>query len=167
MMLCLRASSSRRSVSGCSHWMVCALLLLRSLTMIRMLISRCPYIERCSHKTGRRQSARLVHSVLYVPQISNLDSGDCFYLVPLPTSGYSLVVLQFIMGISHPVKANGLHDILFAYSQDVRVQVVSKALVFVLPARSELQQKGKQMEDSSSVPVAVRDFKQYMYRHRI
>jgi hypothetical protein len=115
-----------------------------------------------------KKTARLVPSVLYVPRISNLESGDCFYLVPLPTSGYLLVVLQFIMGMSHPVKANGLHDILFAYSEDVRVQVVSKALVFVLPARGELlQQKGEQMEDSSSVPVAVRDFKQYMYRHRI
>ena len=114
-----------------------------------------------------KKTVHLVHSVLYVPQISKLDSGDCFYLVSLPTSGYLLVVLQFIMGMSHPVKANGLHDILFAYSEDVRVQVVSKALVFVLPARGELQQKGEQMEDSSSVPVAVRDFKQYMHRHRI
>ena len=110
-----------------------------SLTTLRMLISRSPYIERCSHKT-----VRLVHSVLYVPRISNLDSGDCF-------------------------KANGLYDILFAYLEDVRVQVVSKALVFVLPACGELQQKGeqslhtqkgKQMEGSSCVPVGVRDFKQ-------
>jgi hypothetical protein len=115
-----------------------------------------------------KKTVRLLPSVLYVPRISNLESGDCFYLVPLPTSGYLLVVLQFTMGMSHPVvKVNGLHDILFAYSEDVRMQVVSKALVFVLPARGELQQKGKRMEDSSSVPVAVRDFKQYMYRHRI
>ena len=121
-----------------------------------------------------KKTVRLVHSVLYVPQISNLDSGDCFYLVPLPTSGYLLVVLQITVGMSHPVKANGLHDILFAYSEDVRVQVVSKALVFVLPAHGELQgeqplhtQKGKQMEGSNCLPVAVRDFKQYMYRHRI
>ena len=98
-----------------------------------------------------KKTARLVPSVLYVPRISNLESGDCFYLVPLPTSGYLLVVLQFIMGMSHPVKANGLHNILFVYSVDVRVQVVSKALVFVLPARGELlQQKGEQMEDSST-----------------
>jgi hypothetical protein len=114
-----------------------------------------------------KKTARLVHSVFYVPQISSLDSGECFYLVPLSTSGYLLMVLQFTMGMSHPVKANGLHDILFAYSGDVRVQVVSKALVFVLPARGELQQKGKRVEDSSCVPVAVRDFKQYMYRHEI
>jgi len=120
-----------------------------------------------------KKTARLVPSILYVPRISNLESGDCFYLVPLPTSGYLLVMLQITVGMSHPVKANGLHDILFAYSEDVRMQVVSKALVFVLPAHGELQgeqplhaQKGKQM-DGNCLPVAVRDFKQYVYRHKI
>jgi hypothetical protein len=109
-----------------------------------------------------------------VPQISNLDSGDCFYLVPLPTSGYLLVVLQITVGTSHPVKANGLHDILLAYIEDVRVQVVSKALVFVLPAHGEFHGrqplhtlKGKKIDGSSYVPVAVGDFKQYVYRHVI
>jgi len=118
-----------------------------------------------------KKSAGLKPSVLYVPRISNLESGDCFYLVPLPTCGYSLVVLQITVGMSHPVKANGLHDILLAYSKDVREQVVSKALVFVLPAHGHLfglqplhTQKGQQM-DGNCVPVAVRDFKQYQYNN--
>ncbi|KAJ1407447.1 hypothetical protein B484DRAFT_423651 [Ochromonadaceae sp. CCMP2298] len=100
-------------------------------------------------------------------------SGDSFYLVLLPTGGYLLVVLQITVGKSHPVKVNGLHDILLAYLQDVREHVVSKALVFVLPANGELDreqalhtQKEEQM-DSSRVPVAVRDFQQYVYRHTI
>jgi len=121
-----------------------------------------------------KKSVRLVPSVLYVPRISNLEAGDCFYLVPLPTSGYLLVVLQITVGTSHPVKTNGLHDILLAYIEDVRVQVVSKALVFVLPAHGEFHGrqplhtlKGKKIDGSSYVPVAVRDFKQYVYRHVI
>jgi hypothetical protein len=118
-----------------------------------------------------KKTARLVPSVLYVPRISNLESGDCFYLVPLPTGGYLLVVLQITVGMSHPVKANGLHDILLAYSEGVRKHVVNKALVFVIPAHGELQgeqplhtQKGNQI---NCLPVAVRDFKQYVYRHQI
>jgi len=120
-----------------------------------------------------KKTARLVPGVLYVPRISNLESGDSFYLVLLPTGGYLLVVLQITVGKSHPVKVNGLHDILLAYLQDVREHVVSKALVFVLPAHGELDreqalhtQKEEQM-DSARVPLAVRDFKQYVYRHTI
>jgi hypothetical protein len=120
-----------------------------------------------------KKTARLVPGVLYVPRISNLESGDSFYIVLLPAGGYLLVVLQITVGKSHPVKVNGLHDILLAYLEDVRVQVVSKALVFVLPAHGELDreqalhtQKEEKM-DSAHVPVAVRDFKQYVYRHKI
>ena len=120
-----------------------------------------------------KKTAQLVPSVLYVPRISNLKSGNCFFLVLLPTSGYMLVVLQITVGKSHPVKVNGLHDILLAYPQNVRAHVVSKALVFVLPAHGELDreqalttQKEEQM-DSARVPVVVRDFKQFVYRHTI
>jgi hypothetical protein len=120
-----------------------------------------------------KKTALLVPNVLYVPQISNLESGDSFFLVLLPTGGYVLVVLQITVGKSHPVKVNGLHDILLAYLQDVRAHVVSKALVFVLPAHGELDreqalttQKEEQM-DSARVPIVVRGFKQYVYRHTI
>jgi hypothetical protein len=120
-----------------------------------------------------KKTARLVPGVLYVPRISNLESGDSFYLVLLPTGGYLLVVLQITVGKSHPVKVNGLHDILLAYMQDVKKNVVSRALVFVLPAHGELDkeqalhtQKDEPM-NSTRVPVVVRDFKQYVYRHTI
>lgn len=120
-----------------------------------------------------KKRAHLVPGVLYVPRISNLESGDSFYLVLLPTGKFLLVVLQITVGKSHPVKVNGLHDILLAYLQDVREHVVSKALVFVLPAHGGLDreqalhtQKEEQMV-SARVPLAVRDFKQYVYRHTI
>lgn len=120
-----------------------------------------------------KKAARLVPDVFYVPRISNLESGDSFFLVLLPTGGYLLVVLQITVGKSHPIKVNGLHDILLAYLEEVRVQVVSKALVFVLPAHGQLDReqalqtkKGENMV-STRVPVAVRDFKQYVYRHMI
>eukprot|EP01031_Cornospumella_fuschlensis_P032164 gene32164-38904_t len=113
-----------------------------------------------------KKTARLVPGVLYVPRISNLDSGDSLYLAPLPFGGYLLVALRITVGKAHPVKVNGLHDILLAYTNDVRAQVVSKALVFVLPAYDELDgeqalhtQKEENM-DSARVPVAVRDFEQ-------
>jgi hypothetical protein len=120
-----------------------------------------------------KKAAGLAPNVLYVPRIANLESGDAFYLVLLPTGGYLLVVLQITVGKSHPIKANGLNDILLAYQADVKAAVVSKALVFVLPAHGELDkeqalhtQKEEQM-DSGRVPMAVRDFKQYVYRHTI
>ena len=81
-----------------------------------------------------KKTARLVPDVLYVPRISNLESGDSFYLVGLPAGGYQLVVLQMTVGASQPVKSNGLHAIRLAYVDEVRLQVVRQALVVVLPA---------------------------------
>jgi hypothetical protein len=119
-----------------------------------------------------KKTAQLVPNVLYVPRISNLESGDSFFLVAVP-AGYMLVVLQITVGRSHPVKVNGLHDILLAYVDVVRQRVPQKALVFVLPEHGELDreqalhtQKGEQM-DSARVPIAVRGFKQYVVRHMI
>eukprot|EP01033_Poteriospumella_lacustris_P003572 gene3572-2591_t len=120
-----------------------------------------------------KKTARLVPDVLYVPRISNLESGDSFYLVGLPEGGYQLVVLQMTVGTSHPVKSNGLLTILFAYEEDVRLQVACKALVFVLPEHGRLDEEQAlhtQKEEPiniAHVPVAVRDFQQYVYRHKI
>eukprot|EP01031_Cornospumella_fuschlensis_P030373 gene30373-36700_t len=120
-----------------------------------------------------KKTSRLAPGVLYVPRISNLESGDSFYLALLPAGGYLLVVLQITVGKSHPVKVNGLHDILLAYVNNVRAQVVSKALVFVLPAwgvldgEQALHTQKEETMDSARVPVAVRDFEQFVYRHTI
>jgi hypothetical protein len=123
-----------------------------------------------------KKTARLVPGVLYVPRIiSTLESGSAFYLARLPTGGYQLVVLQMTVGTSHPVKSNGLHTILLAYVEEVRLQVARKALVFVLPAHGELdkeqalptQKKEPMNSEGAHVPVAVRGYQQYVYRHKI
>jgi hypothetical protein len=123
-----------------------------------------------------KKTARLVPGVLYVPRIvSTLESGSAFYLVGLPTGGYQLVVLQMTVETSHPVKSTGLHTILLAYVEEVRLHVARKALVFVLPKHDVLdkeqalptQKKEPMNSEGAHVPVAVRDFQQYVYRHTI
>eukprot|EP01033_Poteriospumella_lacustris_P003711 gene3711-2639_t len=122
-----------------------------------------------------KKTARLVPGVLYVPRIiSTLESGSSFYLVRLRTGGYQLVVLQMTVETSHPVKSTGLHAIRLAYVDDVRLQVARQALVFVLPANGAREReqalptrKKEPTVDSAHVPVAVRGFQQYVYRHMI
>lgn len=128
-----------------------------------------------------KKSADLVPGTFYVPRISNLESGDSFYLAELPYAanskdsccGFMLVVLQVTVGKAHPVKVNGLHDIFLAFPANVRERVTRKALVFVLPAHGELDreqqlqsQKEEQM-DAARVPIAVRGFEQFVFRWKI
>lgn len=108
--------------------------------------------------------------VLYQPKISNLESGDAFCVVP-STNDYWLVVLQITAGERHPVKVNGLNDIISAYPEDIRIKVVRKLLVFITPLDGKLNtvqtlhtQDGKVAQ---RVPPLVQGFEQFIYRHEV
>lgn len=53
-----------------------------------------------------KKNGSLQPGYLYVPRISNLESGDSFYVVEISTLVYALVVLQITVGQEHPVKVN-------------------------------------------------------------
>lgn len=79
----------------------------------------------------------LRHGVLYQPRIANPESGDCFCVVGRE-GDYVLVVLQMTVGRTHPIKVNGLRDIVLAYPMRIRNALVRKLLVFVTPVHSAL-----------------------------
>ena len=118
-----------------------------------------------------KSTGQLPLNVLILPRISNLESGDSFYVVQIDPDNYLLVVFQITVGKAHPVKANGLHDILLAFSENVRNKITHKALVFVIPKHGTLdkEQKLHTQKDGEIVvlPLIVRGFQQYLYRHEI
>ena len=74
------------------------------------------------------------------------------------------------VGQMHPVKTQGLKDIIAAFPQSIQNQLVRKLLVFVTPVEGKLNsvqsyllQDGK-VDNQTSVG---QQFEQYLYKHRI
>ncbi len=118
-----------------------------------------------------KKTAQLRVNVLILPRISNLESGDAFYVVQCGPDSFLLVIFQITVGKSHPVKVNGLHDILLAFPERVRNKIIHKFLVFVIPKHGTLDKDQKlhtqKDEEVIVVPLIVRGFQQYVYRHEI
>ena len=118
-----------------------------------------------------KKSSQLPVNVLIVPRISNLESGDAFYEERRGRNDNVLVIFQITVGKSHPVKVNGLRDILLAYPKVVRNKITSKALVFVTPKYGCIDKKQNLCTQkntvSSNMPRVVRGFQQFVYRYEI
>ena len=118
-----------------------------------------------------KTTAELPVNKLILPRISNLESGDAFYVVSESDNSFSLVIFQVTVGKSHPVKVNGLCDILNAFPASVVSNINRKVLVFVVPLHDSLDGKQKLItkkgEDARVVPYLARDFEQYVYRRQI
>jgi hypothetical protein len=118
-----------------------------------------------------KKTARLDANVLILPRISNLESGDAFFVQQSGSESFMMVIFQVTVGKTHPVKANGLKDILMAYPENVRNKITRKILVFVIPTHGTLdkEQKLRTQKDEEAVllPIIVKNFQQYVYRHNI
>ncbi len=108
--------------------------------------------------------------VLHQPLISNLESGDAFCVIEVGLA-LILIVLQPTIAEHHPVKANGLTDIVQAFSPDIRARIARKLIVFVTPVGGKLatsqpihNQDGKVMAPTN-IPLEARNFEQMVYRH--
>ena len=115
----------------------------------------------------------LEEGFLYQPRISNLESGDAFCLVRHDDGLLTLVILQVTVGEKHPVKANGLKEIVRAFPEPTRSLIARKVIIFVTPLDGKLNtvqalhsQKRKVLS-ASNIPREVRDFEQWVYRHAI
>jgi hypothetical protein len=119
-----------------------------------------------------KRTKSLEANLFYVPRVTNLTSADAFYLVEGAESGeYTLVVLQITVAESHPVKAQGLLDIILAFPE--KFKITSKALVFVVNPSCLMQDaqkltnlKGEELEEGS-IRLSLRDFKQYIVRYKL
>ena len=81
---------------------------------------------------------------------------------------FCVVILQITVGEEHPVKVNGLHDIILAYPEEIQKRIVEKLLVFLTPADGKLStvqpyltQEGKVAE---RIPNLARGFRQCVCR---
>ena len=113
--------------------------------------------------------------VLLSPRICNLESGNQFYLATMngKADKLMLVVLQMTVGEMHPVNSNGLHVIFNAFSKELQNRIDKKVILFVIPNFGKLcteqkitTNKGEDM-NSNSIPRAVSDFEQYVYRYKL
>jgi hypothetical protein len=118
----------------------------------------------------RGRDGNLSPGVLYQPRIANLESGDCFCVIDWE-EGYMLVILQMTVGKVHPIKVNGLRDIVLAYPMQIRDALVSTVLVFVTPIDGALvgqqpchTQDGKVAE---RFPIEVEGFVQHKCEYKI
>jgi hypothetical protein len=115
---------------------------------------------------------QLEMGVLYQPQISNLESGDAFCLVSVDNI-CTLVVLQVTIAENHPIKSNGLNVIFEAFRDDLKGLIQRKLIVFVTPIDGKLYKiqpihnQKNQVMDPNQLPLSVRGFEQWVYRHRI
>ena len=118
-----------------------------------------------------RTTAELPVHKLNLPRISNLESGDAFFVVSESDNSLSLVILQITVGKSHPVKVNGLCDIWNAFPSNVRSNITRKVLVFVVPLHGSLHGEQKLIpkmgEVANLVPPVAMDLEQFVYRYEI
>jgi hypothetical protein len=137
-----------------------------------------------------KKTNKLETDKLYVSRFGNMDSGNAFYLVPIaPPRGiqadgrsasnalaarrgreqaYMLVVLQVTVAVSHPIKANGLIDILGAFPESLRSKISKKALVFIKNACGTFYQEQAILNrPDNNIPVEIRDFEQYVCSYRL
>ena len=118
-----------------------------------------------------KKTANLPVDELILPRISNLESGDAFFVLENGVDSYLLVVLQITVGSSHPVRANGLRDILLAFPESVRHKITRKAFVFVTPNWGTLDKEQKLItqrgEEIAAIPRDAQGFQQYVYRHKL
>jgi hypothetical protein len=121
-------------------------------------------------KTARGRDGNLSPGVLYQPRIANLESGDCFCVIDWE-EGYMLVVLQMTVGAVHPIKVNGLRDIVLAYPMQIRSELVSKVLVFVTPTDGALDGQQPYHTQDGKVPqrfpIEVEGFVQHKCEYKI
>ena len=106
---------------------------------------------------------------MYQPLISNQESGDAFCL--MQHEGL-LKLLVFLVTVAerHPVKANGLKDIVRALNEKTRLLIARKVVVFVTNLDGKLttvQDLESQKSKVLSALSEIRDFEQWVYRHTI
>mmetsp|Transcript_19134 Transcript_19134/g.17354 ORF Transcript_19134/g.17354 Transcript_19134/m.17354 type:complete len:124 (+) Transcript_19134:1286-1657(+) len=104
---------------------------------------------------------------LYQPKISNLESGDAFTIIPIGDD-FQLLVLQFTVAEKHPVKMNGLEQIIAAFSTK---NIIKKYFIFVTPLcgkRNSIQPyHSKNGEVIKRVPDIIEGFEQCYFRYTI
>ena len=112
-------------------------------------------------------------NTLLIPHVSNLESADAFYVVEDSPNSYQLVILQFTVAESHPMKVNGLVKIMNAFPEPVLKNINGLKIVFITPAKGKCLGKKQNLVTSEGkiystekMPDVVKDSQQFLYKHR-
>jgi len=101
---------------------------------------------------------------LYIPKVSNLESGNSFFAGEYG-GGIVLVVFQITVGMEHPIKSNGLKAIFESF----RCNITLNLLVFVTPTSDRLIADQKIVTKKGNaiqrIPDCFKNFKQCYFRY--
>jgi len=113
----------------------------------------------------------LLPGVLYLPRISNLQSADTFCVVEYAPGFYWLLFFQITVGEKHPVKANGLCEIIEAYSEHIQKNINQKIVAFIIPMFGPLcsVQPLHTVDDKvmQKIPSVLQDLEQYVCEYKL
>ena len=106
--------------------------------------------------------------VLYQPVVSNMESGSAFCVL-LIDNKYVLMVSQMTVAENHPINANGLTQIYYAFSETIRQQITRKIIIFVTPVGGKLYttQPIRTTSTIKNCHSAAENFEQWVCRHRV
>jgi hypothetical protein len=114
-----------------------------------------------------RTRKELPVNMLILPRIANLQSAEAFFVVKCEKSCYRLVVFQTTVGESHPVKVNGLDNIVKAFPEEVRKVAGFCNPKLWYPRQGAGTDTIKGSKFVGTLPDNVENFQQYVYRHII
>lgn len=129
----------------------------------------CPHSQTCvsARTTGKRPRSFLW--TCWSCRTSPISSQGTHSLWRRGSDKFLLVVFQIsVATTSHPVRIDGLHDILSAFPEDVLSKITHKFLVFVVPKHCSLRRNCTlRRRIQMLVPNIVKGFQQYVYRHNL
>ena len=113
----------------------------------------------------------LASNILYQPKVTNLEFGHAFCVLQIYNS-LAFIILQITIAEYYPVKLNGLKCILNAFSEEVRLSIERKIIIFVTPLDGKLRtiqsyHMGKDIvfKDNNTCHEEEDNFEQWVLRY--
>lgn len=117
------------------------------------------------------KSFQLKASIHYKPRISNMESGNSFFVLPAGEGSFKLFVLQITVAEVHPVKMNGLLKIIMKFPESIQRRLVEISLIFVTPVNGTLTQPQalitQTVEGALKAPAQLRNVRQFCLRYSL
>ena len=119
------------------------------------------------------KEGNLKPNVLYVPKVFHLKLGDAVCAIEVGGKKM-LLILQTTIADAHPISANDLVKIFYAFPESVRKRFHRKIILFITPFHGKLQSlqplwtvEGKVFQNVSEIPTAAQNFEQWLYGYEL
>ena len=116
-----------------------------------------------------KTEGKLMPDQLYQPRIANLESGNAFCVLRLNGS-FALIILQITIAHKHPMEVNGLKTIYSSFSEEVRLAIERKIIIFVTPIGGKLTalqalHTEKNLDVEGNISPEEDNFEQWILRY--